>query len=196
MNILNRQQGFSLIEVLVALVVLSIGLLGLAALQSYTLHNNLSANYRTQASTLAYQFIEMAKSYKGAGTAGATDARNHPNVRRLVTGLGVFSSSTGSSSASACDSNSTSSDPVRCDRARWFEALNRQLPGASARVTFEGLPNGMITVEICWTDDRSRDALTSDNQCTGSAQGFGEQSIGPDGSTDWPNNALWVRGRI
>ncbi len=187
-------RGFSLLEVLIALVVLSVGLLGLAGLQAYSMRYNLSANYRTQATNLAQQFIDIAKGYRGAVNPG-DDPRNHANVRRLVAGLGSFSDG-GSFSSIAADCQGASPDPLRCDRARWFNALRTQLPGGRARVVFEGMPAGQITVEICWTDDRNQD-VTATTGCTGASEGYGQPSVGPTGgSSNWPNNALWLRSRI
>lgn len=191
----RMQQGFSLLEVMIAVVVLSVGLLGLAALQGYTIRNNQSANYRTHATNLAYQFMDMAKSYRGAGSgASAGDARNHPNVRRLVAGLSNFTQGTFASVATDCQG--ASPDALRCDRARWFSALRTHLPGAMARVTFQGLPSGELTVEICWTDDRSQSSPTVSTNCTGASEGLGQPSPGPDGVTNWANNAVWVRSQI
>ncbi len=45
----RRIAGFSLIEVLIALVILSIGLLGIAAMVSESLKSKDSSYYRTQA---------------------------------------------------------------------------------------------------------------------------------------------------
>lgn len=61
---LNRssQGGFSLIEVLIALVVLAFGLLGLALLQTVNLKYTQSANQRTQAVNLAGQILDMMRS--------------------------------------------------------------------------------------------------------------------------------------
>ena len=49
----RRATGFSIVEVLVALIVLAIGLLGLAALQAQGLRFNHDALIRTQATNLA-----------------------------------------------------------------------------------------------------------------------------------------------
>ena len=55
MKTLNRKQesGFTLLEVLVALVILAVGLLGLAGMQMSGLKNTNDSKYRTTAATLA-----------------------------------------------------------------------------------------------------------------------------------------------
>lgn len=67
-----RQKGFTLLEVLVAMLVLSIGLLGLAGLMASSLRNNHSAYYRTQATWLAYDVIDRMR-VNGAGGLAAAD---------------------------------------------------------------------------------------------------------------------------
>ena len=57
-NMIKRQDGFSLIEVLIALAVISIGLAGMAAMQLTTLQFVHSAHYRSMASTVALDFEE------------------------------------------------------------------------------------------------------------------------------------------
>jgi len=56
-----RQSGFTLLEVLVAILVLSIGLLGLAGLMASSIRNNHSAYQRTQATWLAYDMIDRMR---------------------------------------------------------------------------------------------------------------------------------------
>jgi type IV pilus assembly protein PilV len=56
-----RQRGVSLVEVLVASVVLSIGLLGLAGLQASGLRVGQSSIYRSQAAQLAYDIVERMR---------------------------------------------------------------------------------------------------------------------------------------
>ncbi|TVT45772.1 MAG: type IV pilus modification protein PilV [Denitromonas halophila] len=58
----RRQSGFSLIEALVSMVVLSIGLLGLAGLQTSALKFNQTAQLRSKAVTLAYDMQERVRS--------------------------------------------------------------------------------------------------------------------------------------
>ena len=63
----RRQSGLGLIEVLVALVLLSIGLLGLAGLQASGMRVGLSSIQRSQAAQLAQDMIERLR----ANVAGA-----------------------------------------------------------------------------------------------------------------------------
>lgn len=77
------QKGVGLIEVLIAVLVLSIGFLGIAALQAKSLSDNNSAMMRTQASIAAYGMFDAMRSdranavaggYNGTVTAGACPA--------------------------------------------------------------------------------------------------------------------------
>lgn len=54
----HRNQGFTLIEILVATIILAIGLLGLASLQTLALKDNQDAFFFTQASSLAYEMSD------------------------------------------------------------------------------------------------------------------------------------------
>lgn len=67
----NRaHKGFSLIEVLVAMVVLSLGLLGLAALQMTSLRFNQSSQMRTQATILASDIFDCMRANRNAANLG------------------------------------------------------------------------------------------------------------------------------
>lgn len=67
------QRGVSMMEVLIALVLLTTALLGATALQLTGLHNNRSAYYRSQASLLAYDYADRIRI--NAGYALADSAR-------------------------------------------------------------------------------------------------------------------------
>ncbi len=65
--------GFTLIEVLISMVILSLGLLGLAALQGISLKNNQDAFLFSQANALAYQMSDRIKANKrGWNPSGTT----------------------------------------------------------------------------------------------------------------------------
>lgn len=66
----SRQNGASLVEVLVALLLLSIGLLGVAGLQINALQVNRSAHVRSQASVLAYYIADRMRANRDSAMAG------------------------------------------------------------------------------------------------------------------------------
>ena len=66
-------RGFTLFEVLIALVVLSVGLLGLASLQTTTLKFNQGAYLRTQATNLAYDMADRMRTNRAAAISNAYD---------------------------------------------------------------------------------------------------------------------------
>jgi len=67
----NKSAGFSLLEVLVALLVLSVGLLGLAALQAVALKSNHGAYQRSQATFLAYDIIDRMRANRVLAISGS-----------------------------------------------------------------------------------------------------------------------------
>jgi len=64
LNLLVKSKGFSLIEVLVALVILSFSLLALAGLMVTTTKNNASGNHVTEAATFAQDKLEELRAIK------------------------------------------------------------------------------------------------------------------------------------
>lgn len=85
-------RGLTLVEILIALVILSIGLLGLAGLQTASLKFNTSAYYRTQATALAYGLADRMRANRAAalgddytvGMANPDPACAAPNVAGTV----------------------------------------------------------------------------------------------------------------
>lgn len=67
---LSRQAGVSLIELMLAMLVLSIGLLGVAGLQSTTIRNSYSSQQRAVAITLATSMAERIRANATAAAGG------------------------------------------------------------------------------------------------------------------------------
>lgn len=132
---LRRHAGFSLLEVLVALVILSIGLLGLAALQAFSIKANQSANYRTQATALAYDLIDRMRANRNDVIAGR------------------YFSSYGNAPGSCPDAGGSAptSGTAARDLYDWKCAIKMQLPLGEGAVR---MPGGSVVVAIRWTDAR------------------------------------------
>jgi len=144
------QSGFSLVEVLITLVVLAVGLLGFALLQTMNLRYTQSANARTQATNLAYDLLDQmrANRYQAAWYGGS----------------GGASFAAGSVTAAQCTQLPTGAVTIGNSVQRWKCQVWRSLgPTASATVTYSGAGN--VSVTIAWGDQRwdeaSPNALTS-----------------------------------
>lgn len=70
MNPRRNQAGVGLIEVLIAVLVLGVGLLGIAALQAITLRNSSTSAERTQAAMQTYSMLDTLRSQRTAAIAG------------------------------------------------------------------------------------------------------------------------------
>lgn len=75
-----RQDGFNLIEVLVALVVLALGLLGMAALQNFSLANTHQSLQRTQATIIIQDIIDKMRANPAAAKDGLYVISSYSNI--------------------------------------------------------------------------------------------------------------------
>jgi type IV pilus assembly protein PilV len=136
---MNKHTGFTLIEVLIAVLVLAIGLLGLAAVQATSLRNNLSAYNRSQATELAYDMADrMRANIAGSATYAANTAVAKPDCL----------DTTGCPPA----------DMASNDRAEWNTAVAALPSGTGTMAT----ANGIVTITIRWDDNRSGDITDAD----------------------------------
>jgi type IV pilus assembly protein PilV len=69
----THQRGFTLLEVLIAVVILSVGLLGLAALQATSLKSNHASLTRSQIAILSYDMIDRMRANRPAMLLGDYD---------------------------------------------------------------------------------------------------------------------------
>ncbi|WP_051786458.1 type IV pilus modification protein PilV [Endozoicomonas numazuensis] len=72
-SLLSQSNGFTLIEVLVAVLVLAIGLLGMASLQLISTQSSSSALTRSQATMLAYDLAERMRQNRTEAISGSYD---------------------------------------------------------------------------------------------------------------------------
>jgi type IV pilus assembly protein PilV len=142
---LRRPSGFTLVEVLVALVVLSIGLLGIGKLMLFSARANDSAYMRSQATALAYTILDDMRT-------NSTEAINGTyNV-----GLGAFANPGLDCVTGAC----TTGMVAQYDLYQWKQRLIGALgpTGDGSVVTVTGadpisganMTTALITVQ--WND--------------------------------------------
>ena len=135
----RRCQGLTLVEIMVALVVLSIGLLGLAVMQTSAVKFTTSANQRTQATALAYDLVDRMRGNRLA-------ALNDDYVvafQSPVPTCGAF------------DGTGNLRDQ---DIAAWRNAMACRLPQSTGRVVRAG---DQFTITIQWDDSQGNEPLMS-----------------------------------
>lgn len=148
----NLDHGFSLIEVLVALLVLSIGLLGLAMLQTTSLKFNTDSYSRTQATFLVYDIIDRMRTNPAGRSGGSYDVGT-ATVTTIISNY-----QTCKSSICNCDnaaSTCSASNLALYDLGKWYEMQDKLLPGASSvaanRSTIARAGN-TITITLRWIE--------------------------------------------
>ena len=148
-----RTRGFTLVEVLVSLVVLSIGLLGIAKLMLLSSHSNDSAYLRSQATDLAYEMLD----YMRANTAQANIA------------LGPYTTALG---AGAVNPGFTCVAAVACANLALYDVYQWKLRLNATSGPTGALPNGQgsvatvvaggqttATIVVSWDDSVAEKSL-------------------------------------
>lgn len=125
-----KNSGFSLLEVLIALIVLSIGLLGLAAIQITGLKDNQSAYYRTSATVLAYDMADRMRLNRSVAEAGGYDI-------------------------AIADSAPTGTTLVDTDRIAWLNNISTALPVGDGAIGLTTVGTKQIVdITVQWNDSR------------------------------------------
>ena len=140
-NTSQTQQGFTLVEILVAVVVLAIGLLGLAGLQANSLKFNKSAYQRSVASMLAYDMLDRIRANRDGLIAG--------NYNDHGPGSGNFPSDPGCITSGCSTTNVASYDVYE-----WGQQLGNLFPAGTGEIEGNGA-NSVFTITVMWDDERT-----------------------------------------
>ena len=141
---MNKNAGFTLIEILIAVVVLAVGLLGLAGLQATSLRNNQSAYNRSQATQLAYDLADRMRA-NFAGKAAYT---------------AILPSSATAKANCLTITGCVSSEMAENDLFEWNLAVSTTLPSGIGTLA---VSDNVYTISITWDDDRDGNDTNNPN---------------------------------
>jgi len=145
----RRNTGFSLIEVLVTLVVVAIGLLGLAKMQAAAISNTQVSRVR---SLIALQTESLASALHGNRTywaAGVAPATFSATGTTITDSTGVLTGTTDCTS-STCDNRQLAAYDVR----QWVTNLSAHFPSYSATVNCSNTAGTPVScnINVSWTE--------------------------------------------
>lgn len=130
---MKLSNGFTLIEVLVAVVIMAVGLLGLAGLQISGLRNNLSAEHKSKAAQLVYDMSDRIRA-------------NVSPTSLVIYSAGVSEANIGCDASTLC----TSAQLAQDDLFNWVTDIGNDLPNGTPIISSVG---GAFTVGVSWYDN-------------------------------------------
>ena len=134
----QRVAGVGLIEVLIAVLVMAIGMLGIAAMQATALRNSQSSLERSQAVVHSYAALDAMRANLPAARAGAY------NMDALV-----------------CDVPAAGATLATSDQRRWVEAIHANLGdtacGQISCLQIPGSDQRDCSIVVQWNDARGTD---------------------------------------
>lgn len=130
-----KQTGFSMLEVLVTMVIISFGLLGIAGIIMNGLKNNQSSYARSQASWLANDMVDRMRA-----NADIAEGSTAPYNITLT---------------AATPQVALPATIVNSDLIAWRTALANTLPSGTGSISL-GATSRKVTVIVQWDDSRAK----------------------------------------
>lgn len=149
-TIATRCNGFTILEVLIALLVLMMGMVAIAGAQTMAMSHNHSAFLRSQAIIQAHDMADRLYANPDAvknGSYGVTQSNPTP----CLTSLGA-----GDENLALVDC--TADELAYYDLKEWNDTNANVLPSGAGTVT--GPVNGIYTITLTWTDNEQSESFS------------------------------------
>ena len=124
---MKRQQGFSLLEVLITMLIVSFGLLGIAGIIITSLKNNQSSSARSQASLMVNDIVDRMRANRSSAEASPSPYNLALTAAPSGTGIAID------------------------DLTEWRAALATSLPSGGGSVAVDDATK-KVTVTVQWND--------------------------------------------
>lgn len=176
----NHQNGATLIEVLVSILVLSVGLLGMMGLQAGSMRFEQGAWVRAAVSSAVADFSDGIRMLPSATPAEIESIRTYAEEIALMADASYFSPDKN------CDSTvCTPAEFASFQRVSWRRSINANFPAGAGFIQQSGVPgrSQMYTLTIAWADKSLVDdagSAVSAPVCTGSEKLSSARNCCPD----------------
>lgn len=131
-SLTNKQRGSSLIEVLITMIIVSLGLLGQAGVIALSAKASHSAYMRSQATLLSYDILERLRLNRSLAVA------NSFNINFAASGN------------DPSDSVPSGTDIQNVELRDWKSNIENALPNGDGKVSVDG--GGNVTIVIQWVE--------------------------------------------
>lgn len=149
-----RQRGAALIEALVAILVLSVGLLGLVGLQTASVKYQQNSWARSAIATQVADISDRIRANPGAGNTDYVYSVAYSTERGNMANSSTFTVSPDCGSATC-----TPAQLATYDIKKWRSSLNSSIPGAVGYIT--GSRSSSYSITIAWLDKSRLDTNTT-----------------------------------
>jgi type IV pilus assembly protein PilV len=163
MNI-RHVRGFSMIELLVAVLVMGIGVLGLSGLQLVSLQNGRTSVSRGAAVVLAYDIVDRMRANRGAAYGGLAIGASPPAATNCLannctdTQMAAFDQAVWKCALGAYNADNTC---VTLRAAGVLPAVQAEpgLPSGDGSITVNGVTN-VVAVSVRWQEPNTSSPVT------------------------------------
>lgn len=189
----HSQRGLTLVEALITLLVMTIGLLGIAAMQVIGVQENASAFRHSQATWLVYDMADRMRANSNPAALDPGDASAGPeDIADHYKGIDVRSDNVPpAADGAACDGageNCGLQEMADFDAFHWWQLVQR-LPGAKGTVTEPDPDSGRYLVRVMW--DESEREIRSETADTAALE-FNVQGCPSDMTIPQTCVEIWV----
>jgi type IV pilus assembly protein PilV len=130
---MNKHRGFSLIEVLIALIIMSVGMLGIAGLYVQSLQAGRTSMFRHQAVALAGDVADR--------------------IRANPTARDAYTDPAGADNGCVATGVDCSADEMAFhDTFLWKQQAGNTLPGGGVTVSYEDVTPPRYTITVSWEE--------------------------------------------
>ena len=148
------QKGFSMVEVLASVVVISVGLAGTAGISLASLSSTADGQFNSQATIIAEELAEAMR-----GNLTAYESSSFVNTPLAI------------AKVCAPGTKCTAPEQAQYDGGKWVGHVGQALPGGTAVLCMDSTPEdgqpgatacdglGLNTVKIFWRDTKNNDSL-------------------------------------